>query len=80
LENARKVLDRFILEGEQSVMDIMKFMLRSKEGELVKMDCWDIQVYLGKKIYETCINDNTFFPPYNSRREQVSYKHNATPT
>ncbi|MFS8159433.1 MAG: hypothetical protein ACMG6E_04310 [Candidatus Roizmanbacteria bacterium] len=47
------------------MMDIMTFMLKNKEKELIKMDCWDIQVYLGKKIYETCIADNTFFPPFN---------------
>ena len=50
--------------GEQSIMDIFKHILKAKESEIVKMDNWDIQVFLGKKIYEICINENTFFPPY----------------
>ena len=52
--------------GESSVMDIMKNILKEKETEITKMDCWDIQVYLGRKIYEACINDNCFFPPLTS--------------
>ena len=42
LENALKVLDWYILDGEQTVIDIMKYMIKSKEKELCAMDCWDI--------------------------------------
>jgi hypothetical protein len=52
--------------GEKSIMDILKQMLRHKEKEIAKMDCWDIQVFLGKKIYEICIAENAFFPPFNN--------------
>lgn len=75
LEHSSRLIDRFILcklvtiiliVGQNSIMDIMKNILKQKEKEFTTMDCWDVQVYLGRKIYEQCINDNTFYPPLNS--------------
>ena len=53
IDNASRLLDRFILckfkntynlniVGEKSIMDIMRHILRQKESEFIKMDCWDV--------------------------------------
>jgi hypothetical protein len=41
----------------------MKHLLKKYENEISAMDCWDIQVFLGRKIYELSVEDNSFFPP-----------------
>ena len=30
----------------------MKHIIKDKEEAMIKMDCWDLQVFLGKKMYE----------------------------
>lgn len=72
IEDALKVLDRFILgnhlfnlnflDGEKAVLDIMKHLLKNQEEGILEMDCWDIQVYLGRKMYEESIEEGNFFP------------------
>ena len=74
VDHALRVLERFMLgklwilltfctDGEKTIMDVMKHLLRRHEAEISNMDCWDIQVFLGRKIYENAIEDNSFFPP-----------------
>ena len=51
------------IEGESAIIDIMKHLLRENENEIITMDCWDLQVFLGRKMYEQAIEKNKFFPP-----------------
>ena len=77
LNYSLRILDRFILckflyrlmlylDGEKGIMDIIKHILRMKEDYLASLDCWEFQVYLSKKIYEQCIEEENFFPPFKS--------------
>jgi len=50
-------------------MDIMKHIFKQKEHEILKMDCWDIQVFLGRKVYEQCIAEHCFYPPFNHKKQ-----------
>jgi len=52
----------FNIDGELSIQNIMKHLLRQQEPHILKMDCWDIQVYLGRKMYEEAIEEGNFFP------------------
>mmetsp|Transcript_27553 Transcript_27553/g.26598 ORF Transcript_27553/g.26598 Transcript_27553/m.26598 type:complete len:209 (-) Transcript_27553:36-662(-) len=67
IEDANKVLDRFMLDGEQCILDIMKNMLKAKMRHMERLDSWDLQVFIGRKMYEECIRDGTFFPPYKGK-------------
>jgi hypothetical protein len=42
----------------------MKHLIKEKEQMILKMDGWDLQVFLGRRLYEQSIADGTFFPPY----------------
>lgn len=41
------------------ILSIMKGLLKEKSNEILLMDCWDIQVFLGRKIYEIAEEEGT---------------------
>ncbi len=51
VENSLKVLERFILIGEEYIIDTMKSLFKENQVEMLKMDQWDLQVFIGRKMY-----------------------------
>jgi hypothetical protein len=47
----------------------MKSLIKRNEAELVKMDCWDLQVFLGRKIYEIAVQENSLLPYIEAPRK-----------
>jgi hypothetical protein len=52
LNDALIVLERFMLDGEKAIRDIFVHLFKLYESEIVGMDCWDIQVYLSRSMYQ----------------------------
>lgn len=61
VDDAMRVFERFILLGEDYIIDTMKTLLRENEKEMLKMDSWDLQVFLGRKMYQDSISKKYFF-------------------
>lgn len=40
----------------------MKYLLAKHADDIIKMDCWDIQVFLGRKMYEMAVEEGNFMP------------------
>ena len=68
ISEALRVIDRYILgkeskisftiDGEEAIYNIMKHLLKSKEQDMLKMDCWELQVFLGRNLYIQAVEDN----------------------
>ncbi|TNV79491.1 hypothetical protein FGO68_gene4499 [Halteria grandinella] len=62
VEQSYQVLERYILDGDEAIHRIFHHLFRVYEGEIVRMDCWDMQMFLGRKMYERAIDSCKFFP------------------
>ena len=61
IESAERALERFILMGEIYVIDTLKQLFKANEQRLVQMDAWDMQVFIGRKMYQQAIEKEEFF-------------------
>lgn len=62
LEQSYQVLERYILDGDEAIHKIFHHLFKINEAEIARMDCWDMQVFLGRKMYEEAIEQCKFFP------------------
>jgi len=62
------VLDRFLLFGDESLLDIVKSVLLSQKPKILRMrDAFELQIYMAKQMYLDALVEGTFFPPYKSQ-------------
>ena len=51
LENSIKVLEIFMLMGEPFITNTLRNLLKLYNNEMLKMDQFELQVFLGRKMY-----------------------------
>ncbi|CDW82250.1 tbc domain containing protein [Stylonychia lemnae] len=61
------LLERYMLLDEDYLVDILKNLFKQFKNEMMKMDCWDLQVFIGKQMYQRAVDQNTFFLNYHDR-------------
>ncbi|CDW82794.1 gtpase-activating protein [Stylonychia lemnae] len=61
IEDAERALERFMLLGENYVIDTLKNMFTVHKEILMEMDAWDLQVFIGRKMFQASIENGTFF-------------------
>lgn len=65
LEQCLRVLDRFVLFGEDGVLNVVKSTFVSQKHVLLGFkDPFELQVYLTRQIYLDAINNENFLPKH----------------
>lgn len=64
IEHSTMVLDRFLLNGQESLMEIIKHLFKHAQEKLSRIgDSFELQMTMKKQIYVDAIESNQFFPP-----------------
>ena len=62
LDNAERAIERFLFfDGQWFVMETLQRLFLRYEEIMVDMDAWELQVFIGRKIYKYALDQERFF-------------------
>ncbi len=61
LQSANRVMERFLLLGEPYILDVVCNLFQHFRKDMLAMDNWDLQVFIGRSMYQLAIDHKSFF-------------------
>lgn len=61
LVSSNRVLERFLLLGEIYIIDVVCNLFHQFRKDMLSLDNWDLQVFIGRSMYQQAIDNRTFF-------------------